>query len=66
MYSVKKLESNGKFGPHEAIGGAHFLSNWSFINITTIDGVEIQIKKDGNNPPTTIILNQGYLILEYN
>ena len=65
MYLVKKLESDGIFGPHEEIGGAHLLLNWSFIKITTMGGDVKLIKKDDHNPPTNIILNQGYLILEH-
>ena len=65
MHAIKKMDSDGMFGPSEEIGSAHYLSKWSFIRITTIDGEEISIEKDGTNVPTNIILNHGCIILEY-
>ena len=65
VHAIKKMESDGRFGPAEEIAGAHYLSKWSFIRITTIDGDEVNIEKDGTNAPTNIILNHGYIILEY-
>ena len=66
MHAIKKMKSDGMFGPSEEIGSAHYLSEWSFIKITTIDGEEIKITKDDTNVPTNIILNHGYIVLEYN
>ena len=66
VHAIKNMESDGRFVHHESIGSAHYLSKWSFIRITTIDGDEISIEKDGTNAPTEIILNHGYMILEYN
>ena len=47
MHAIKKMDSDGMFGPSEEIGSAYYLSKWSFIRITTIDGEEINIEKDG-------------------
>ena len=58
MYSVRTLETDGTFNPYEELGGVHLLDKWSFVNITTIDGVQISIQEHGDNPPTAIILNQ--------
>ena len=65
MHAIKKMESDGMFGPNEEIGSAYYLSKWSFIRIITIDGEEIKIEKQDANAPTNIILNHGYIILEY-
>ena len=65
MHAIKKMESDGMFDVSEEIGSAHYLSKWSFIRIMTIDGEEIKIEKQDVDAPTNIILNHGYMILEY-
>ena len=65
VHAIRKMESDGRFGSAEEIPGAYYLSKWSFITITTIDGDEVDIAKDGSNAPTNIILDHGYIILEY-
>ena len=65
MYAIKKMESDGTFNPSTEIGGAQYLSDWTHVKITTIDGEEVNKKTSGINIPTNVILNNGYIILEY-
>ena len=65
IYAVKEMEFDGKITSSVIeYDGTHSITDWSYVRITTIDGSEINVKKDDTNTPN-IELISGYVILTY-